>query len=537
MLLTNQSAARKNKVGVLDEETDPFLAGRVPFPFAACVYFGPNDYVVLWDTDKKEDFLARLARLLRSLPACTLYAHNGGRFDFQYLVEFADEGTIAIRNGRISKMMIGDCTLKDSFPLMPFALEEYRKTKIDYSIFERGQRNKPRNRRRITSYLIDDCAFLLELLTGFKKIVGNRDTIGSAAFNQMRRLGIRIESMNESHDSMFRPYFFGGRVEAFRKGIFNGPFQFFDINSAYPFAMLTPHAHGAEYRHGLRLPHVSRLGSQFIRCVADSRGALPLRTKNGGLSFPHSEQEFCATGWEIKAGIETNTLRVRKVLDVWTPVDAIRLSAFVDNVFPMKAAAKKAGDKIGYLAYKYLGNSGYGKFAQNPREFKEYRLAPFGVAVRGFEWVTDFGGVSLWQRSSYFGFGYFDVATGASITGYVRAMLWRAINASRDVYYVDTDSMICKSTRVKVGGALGQWKREGDGAHIEKLAIAGKKLYGVKWSRKVDGTRYKIASKGARLEWSEILDLCNGKSIIWTNDAPTFGVTGAEFLTRTINAT
>lgn len=431
-------------------------------------------------------------------------------------------------------MKIGNVTLKDSFPLMPFALAEFRKTPIDYRIFERRLRDKPANRRRITDYLVDDCRDLLELLVGFRAIVGPKDTIGSAAFHQMRGMGIEIQSLNETHDAMLRPFYFGGRVEAFEKGILRGKFSYVDINSAYPFAMLQDHAHGTEYATGARLPHRKQLDTCFARIVASSNGALPLRTDTG-IHFPHvQETEFCVTGWEIRAGLETKTLKIHKVIECWMPFSFITFRDYIKHFYAKRLEAKRKGDEIGRLAFKYLLNSGYGKFAQNPRDFREYRLAPYGKNVPGYQWETDFGAISLWSRPSYQGFGFFDVATAASITGFVRAMLWRAICASKRVIYADTDAMICERPRVPLGDELGQWKDEGA---VSEIRIAGKKLYGVEWSTPQNGHRHKIASKGARLSWGDLHMLCQGRTITWENEAPTFSIAGAHFIKRRISAT
>lgn len=528
--------ASEDKIGALDFETDPFKVGRVPFPFAACVYFGENDYAVLWDLDSHTDFIARVVRALKRLPACTLYAHNGGKFDFHYLLEAAAPGTIQVRNGRIVQFKIGRVTLKDSFPLLPFALDVYKKTKIDYAIFEARRRNAPKNRARITSYLIDDCRNLRELVLGFRRIVGPRDTIGSAAFYQMKKHGITICNLNETHDDMFRPFYFGGRVQAFEKGIIRGPLKYLDINSAYPFAMRSHHAHGAEYRHSSRLPVNGSLGPSFVEGIFDTRGSLPVREADGALGFPtRRDVHAFATGWEIAAGLATRTLVVKKVINAWVPRTTICFAHYIDKFFALRSEAKARGDEIGRLAFKYLLNSGYGKFAQNPRDFKEYQLAPYGKNVRGFDWENDFGDISLWSRSSYTpGRGFYDVATGASITGYVRAMLWRAICRSKGVIYCDTDAMICRASQVPQGDALGRWKLEGI---VKRAAIAGKKLYGVEWAKPQAGERYKIASKGARLDWPELLRLCAGERIIWENHAPTFSINGAHFIRREIEST
>ena len=525
--------ARKENVeniGVLDFETDPFEFGRIPYPFACGIYFSPDNYNLLWE----RNIIDKVIGTLRRLNTCVLYAHNGGKFDFHFLIENAEPQDIQIRNGRIVQMRIGKVILKDSWPLMPFPLDEYRKTKINYSIFEKDKRNLPVNRKKIESYLFDDCRFLHELITGFRAIIGPKDTIGSAAFYQMKKLDIPIIHNNETHDDLFRQFYFGGRCEAFKKGVFTGPFIYLDINSAYPYAMRFNHPHGRDYLCGQKLPPLSKLGPCFIRCIADSQGALPLRQPDG-LFFPHvKDQEFFATGWEILTGLKTKTLQIQKIIEAWIPTEFICFNSYIDTFFELRQQARKDNDQIKRLAYKYLLNAGYGKFAQNPRDFKKYRLAKYGKCVDGYDWETDFGAISLWSTPSYNGTGFYDVATGASITGFVRAFLWQAICDSTGVLYADTDSLICKSSRVKLSNNLGEWKLEGK---IKRAAIAGKKLYAVEWTKPQDGERFKIASKGARLTFAEIVSLCHGKTIKWENAAPTFGIKGPSFITREMTKT
>lgn len=525
---------RNRRVGVLDFETDPFLPGRVPYPFAACIYFNDDEYGIAWEPN----IIEKLIKSLRALPHCILYAHNGGKFDFHYLIEYANPGTIVIRNGRIFQMQLGKCILKDSFPLMPFALSEYQKTKIDYAIFESDRRNIPHNAKQIREYLLDDCRYLLDLIKGFKQVVGNKDTIASAAFSQMRKLNIKIWRGNEQHDALFRPYFFGGRVEAFKRGVFDGRFLYLDVNSAYSYAMQFQHPHGADYVSTRALPRLESLGPCFARIVATSRGALPMRDDDGKLAFPFTMGEFYATGWEILSGLETRTLEIHKVIECWQPQEFICFKEYVDTFFALRQEAKNNGDEIKRLAYKYLLNSGYGKFAQNPRDFKEYCLAVFGDNPgEEWDWETDYGNICLWSKPTFDGRGFYDVATGASITGFQRANLWRAICKSSNVYYCDTDAIICEASEIERGERLGQWKLEGT---CSQLVIAGKKLYGVRW----ENGEFKIASKGARLTYAQLLQIAKGESVKWTNEAPNFSITlagdftkRARFVSREIIAT
>jgi len=512
--------------GVIDSETDPFLYGRVPRPFAWGVYFENTDYHLFWG----KHCVRQVVAFLHTLPACTLYAHNGGKFDFFFLIPHADPQTIKIVNGRIMHMRIGKIMLVDSLPLMPFALEEYKKTAIDYKIFEEDKRDIPKNREKIEKYLHDDCRFLFELITGFKEVVGPKPTIGAAAFWTMKEHGIKIEKQSEAHDDTFRPFYFGGRVEAIQPGIHRGKFHIYDINSAYPFAMMASHPYGKTYFRGSKLP--KKPGAHFLVIRAISRGALPLRGKHGELLFPCDNvvRVYHATGWEVAAGLETGTLDIIEVLECLTPQKHINFKLWVTHYFKLRNKAKDDGDKIKRLAYKYLLNSGYGKWAQNPREFKSYELARYGENVEGYTPVQDFGGITLWECPDPSDHGYYDVAVGASITGFVRAMLWRAINASHNVLYCDTDSIICQRSAVEKGDKLGQWKLE---MSATKVSIAGKKLYAA-----TNGEETKKASKGARLETREIEQIAGGKEITWENIAPSFSATKKpSFVKRRINRT
>lgn len=519
--------AAKNPDGVLDFETDPFKHGRTPRPFAACILFPAVDPVLFWH---RTDCAAEVADYIREMPKCTLWAHNGGKFDFHFLLEYAEPGLIEYRNGRVVKFKIGRVTLRDSYPLIPVPLAAYKKTKINYRKFERRVRHKHRD--EITAYLIDDCRDLMELLRGFRVIVGEKVfTVGAAAFASMKDLGYLIPSGNQAHDLKFRSWFFGGRVEARRLGIIKGPFEYVDINSAYPFAMLHEHPAGFDYAHGYELP--KKAGPWFARVTAVSSGALPVRAEDGILYYPCDDyaREYETTGWELIAGIETGTLKILEVLEVLVPNKTRSFDRFVNKYWKERQAAKKRGDKISEIAYKLTLNSGYGKWAQNPANFKQYRVDEIGEDPgEPWDYCDDIGACkSLWEKPANVGeWGYYDVAVAASITGFVRAMLWRAICASDDVIYCDTDSMICRCANVPIGAALGQWKLEG---MASLAAIAGKKLYALDMA---DGTQH-IASKGAQLTAIEIKFVAKGGKVVWKNEAPAFHpVKGARFTVRNI---
>jgi len=103
----------------------------------------------------------------------------------------------------------------------------------------------------------------------------------------------------------------------------------------------------------------------------------------------------------------------------------------------------------------------------------------------------------------------------------VRAYLWRNICATGGTtFYCDTDSIAASDiSAIDISDGLGNWELE---AECDFAAIAGKKLYAF---RKNNGS-WKTASKGVRLEPSEIVAIASGETVVYQPEAPTFSVKG-----------
>lgn len=517
----NARSKTKNNIYTLDFETDPFLFGRIPKPFAACLYSPDTGPDVIWSNKCAEI----IADKIRTMGECEIYAHNGGKFDFHYLLPFIDNTEVKIINGRLAVLKIGKAKLIDSYLLMPFPLAAYAKDDIDYNKFECDVREF--HSQEIIRYLIKDCKYLHELVTKFHELGGKKLTVGSAAMGQLKKLH-HVRQGDNKHDENFRKYYFGGRVEAIETGEINGPLVYLDINSAYPHAMTAQHPLGQSYLSTTDLP---RRPPYFARVIAISDGCLPYRD-NDKIFYPRDkiQREYIATGWEIAAGIKMKKLKIISVIECMVPVVTQNYKKYVDNFFTVKSDAKKSGDKITELFAKYMLNSAYGKFGTDPKNFYDYMLADHGDVVDGYEWVDDIGTKSIWRVSSYDGHGYYDVAIAASITGFVRASLFTALCQSVRPVYCDTDSIICKSSTVALSDKLGDWKIEGKIKRNQIAHIAGKKLYTLPCD-----TGIKSACKGARLTPDEISDIARGSTVVWENQAPTFSISsGTRFITRVL---
>jgi len=515
-------------VGVIDVETDPFKHGRIPKPFAAA-FFDGETYADFWG----DDCIARLVDYILGLHRdYVIYAHNGGKFDFFFMLDSL-ENPLKIINGRIAQAGIGRHIVRDSYAIIPVPLAAYKKDEIDYAWFEETEREK--HSADILHYLAKDCEYLYQMVVNFRRRFGDKLTIGATAISELSKLH-QFAHQSESHDKAFRPYYFGGRVQAYESGELRGRFEIVDVNSMYPDVMRNcMHPCGARYSNAMnpRLTPSGKLhgfGSRpfFITIEGHNKGAFPLRLKTG-LDFNVPYGTFDTTSHELAVALEHGIFKPVKIHAARVPHDMISFADYVDKFIVEKIEGKKEGNRTKEIFAKLLLNSAYGKFAQCPENYFDYLISDDGRPPEGFELHEIIGKRFIWRAPSKLK-QYLDVAIAASITGASRAKLLDALCKCQRPIYCDTDSIICeKFVGEKHDTKLGAWKVE---ATCDKLAIAGKKLYAA-----FDGKEcVKFASKGARLTPQEIVRLSRGESIEWKNDAPSFSLANksAKFVRRVL---
>ena len=324
-----------------------------------------------------------------------------------------------------------------------------------------------------------------------------------------------------------------------------------DINSAYPFAMTEDHWFGFEGVAGSEWPKKHKAQSFYVvDCF--SKGVFPERTKIG-ISYPVKKGRFFVTGWELITAKKLGLVDKLEILICYSPVQVKSMRLFAQTLYDAKNKAREKGDKEEEFFNKIAVNSGYGKLALNPERFSEVRVTEIYDKPKRWEdkedkennpdredwkncWDDRDRNLSFWKRSSYReGIDKFvNVATAASITGFVRAYLMEAMSKCDGLAYCDTDSIIAKTIRgMKFGNALGEWKLEMEKA---QLWIAGKKLYAAK-GRDTNGKIFwKTAHKGVNLSPEKIIEVAKGNPQTMTFDAPTYSLfSKPKFVTREIN--
>lgn len=569
-----------------DIETDPFARGKVPEPFLIGLYDGiqykqwgrPDkqgpDYTINPFLDYCDD----------NLEPGIIYFHNGGRFDFFFMLP-GFEGRTTIINSRIvcaqrpSQHNDGDkrfdkgyrMEFRDSFAIMPFPLRAYQKDAIDMDKLKRAKRKK--HWQEISDYLRGDCTYLWELCMGFQREFGDYKTIASAAFAQLKTFH-NYESLNRRTDEQIRKsYYFGGRVQCFSSGVLETPVTIYDVNSMYPFVMesyLHPTGWPVLTDNKVRgwnpdgSPNKEKTKTFFVTAEGENNGAFPTRLHSGEVDFTQPSGIFSVTIHEYLTALELGLFKPTRIIEALSFSQYSQFHQFVTHFYSARkeVTAKMAEHKqtcegcnshpprycptgSDYVArsmyYKYVLNSAYGKFGLNPENYYNWQITRTNEHPEGEGWTLDAisqDNFYVWKQPTQTGsLNLKNIGTAASITGAARSILLRAIALSQGVLYCDTDSIICNGLgtdgRIAIDEkTLGAWKPEGTGA---KIAIAGKKMYAV---FDTDGNCIKHANKGVVLDPEQIERVARGENILWFRDAPTFSRDGsAMFMSRTARNT
>lgn len=581
-------AMRQRCIAVLDMETDPFdqdtpikelryKKREAIFPFLAILYSDQFEPIIIWE-ENYDTFCTRVVCAIEALPdSYTIYAHNGGKFDFLFLIHKL-RGNVKFKGRGIMCARIGNHELRDSFHIIPEKLASYQKDRFDYSLLQKDKRSL--NRATIIRYCLADCRYTFDIVKAFILSFGLKISIGQAAMAKIKE-HYTYEKFSQGWDAYVRNWYFGGRVECIQgAGEFIGDFKLIDVNSLYPDAM-------ARYRHPIGGFHdyTIRNGPPsndtiFIELSCRNRGAFLARADTGETVSNRTEGTFKTTIWEYDVALKHGLISDVDIIQCLDCAKRTDFSKFVlplyDNRLVTKARLrelKNGGDETSQayldlkkddIFFKLLLNNGYGKFCQDPTRYKEHFITDAHEEPPP-EW---FNGLTeeqyyeccqpIFERFDYWiwakpspGFRYNNVGTGASITGAARSILLDALQSVTNPIYCDTDSIICTGwdeRQLRINSTeLGAWDLEDE---FSKVVINGKKLYSV-WHKKPKNRSaedlargmspdYTIKSKGtAGLTWQDMINLLeDGASIAMPNRAPTLTKTSRQnFIVRNIRRT
>lgn len=427
--------------GTIDIETDPFMRvnkskgvpGRMPKAFAAAVHFRSEDS----ETGKSsQTALLHNPECLKFIVAecCKpkytkwiFYAHNGGKFDFNFLLdcilEVYDKDDIKLLTigSRIVEIETPTCAFRDSYALMPKSLKSIVSArKKDIAIWKleassdciayhsstgietfradlqaRGidpftwAEISPRlfYKEEINAYLRQDVSGLADALELFFKLYGQEITLATTCYKILKKqFGMPAVRTRVKFDELMRRFYYGGRVQFFGLGEFGKRdgtkrYKMIDINSAFPWAMTQFHWFSGGEPMRCERPPTQNREQCFYEITCDSEGMLPYcqykkvdghLKRKGGLSYPVGKQlYFYVTGWEYIAALELKKISNVTIHSVWVPSELYNFSEYVNHFYEFKKTAE--GEERNLV--KFLLNMAYGKFALNCREFRDVKIS------------------------------------------------------------------------------------------------------------------------------------------------------------------
>lgn len=408
-----------------------------------------------------------------------IYAHNGGKFDYLFLLPWLmHEGrrlgyhfqiipvSSAIQLLDVWKDSVEGGTMRwrflDSFRLMPTSLQKAAKSfgmegKVDHDL------NTHESDPSWSVYLKQDCTELHAILTKFHDYIENvlcgevGMTAPSTSMKLFRRRYLKqdVPRTIESHEFIRRGYF-GGRVEVFRRE--GEKLRYFDINSSYPRAMLEAMPGGEGQRWEGEPPDFLKQRIGFVECdvhVPEDVIIPPLPVKletdepetshaNGKLIFPVGNLSGTWEWSELQKAMELGCAIERWGVSWWyEPV--YLFEDFVTELYKYREKSSPFYDEGLAAVVKIMLNSLYGKFGMKTLRRQIYRWDDPYLPKNAVPASPD-PDCFIYYAEKEVDAAYIMPQISARVTALGRIRLLDAMLAAKklggELYYCDTDSII-----------------------------------------------------------------------------------------------
>ena len=461
------------------------------------------------------------AVLRREYSGTWFYAHAGGKYDVQFVLEaiegndaYSVEACFAGSSAIIVRIERGPHTwlFLDSYWLLRAKLRDIA-TMIGRD--KGGIEETPENRDEVIAYFRDtplpelraynegDCINLYDAIEMFRErleALGGelKMTVASCAMTLFRRRFLS-ESIptNATINQYARVAYIGSRCEVFHKRCRSG--YDYDINSSFPAAMQRP----LPGRINSRRKTLPRRGPYLARVslVSPARDIppLPYRSESTGrIYFPIGYWETWLTDVDVELLLESggDLVDVKEVITFHANHD---LEGYACTLYDWR---KGATDEAMRYVLKILLNSLYGKFAERTAKqtllLRPKEIPPGSTMLRP--------GVFIASREAKVPHEH--VPFSAAITAYARRSLYEWLVKCYETYYCDTDGFVASDRDIfPTSKELGDLKLE---CEVVEGEFAAPKLYTLK---KPDGGRIMKAKGFRRLSYEDFLELAEGREI------------------------
>lgn len=409
-----------------------------------------------------------------------IFAHNGGRFDFLFIMEYLKnvrnkEVKIIAQGARIValKIHIGRrhyVHLQDSFSLLPQSLHNLSRT-FNVSVkketgaidFERERVSKHNELHR--AYLRSDCESLWQVLREFYaqpfiRDIDSKITLASTSLAAWRTtLNKPIRVTTPDIQNFVRESYAGGRCEIFKQVMGIG--ECVDVNSLYPFSMLNP----------LPVEHVGASHDAFDFGFHDCTVRVPdcympiLWKKTTKLIFPTGTFRGTFFSEELKLAVEQGAVILKHHRGEKFTKETDLFKTYIEHCYTLRKENK--GTALDLIA-KLLMNNTYGKFAEREEKKSLLKVDQTDPATWPREFAH-FHSDAMFRKT-----GLIEVIKNkrsphmlchiaSAITAWSRIHMARELYIPRqqDLCYTDTDSgFLSGQDNFRNSGELGEFKQE-----------------------------------------------------------------------------
>jgi hypothetical protein len=505
--------------------TFDFETTRAGLVNGAGLYFLKEElpvYEVFTSLDDFMEFIIEGSEVHKSLR--TLWAHNGGRFDWLLVLEWLvkhpeivwkapknSTGLVylkiyppkaAYKKGKQIKYK-WIIYLYDSLQVLPRSLKELCKSfGVEVQKIDLGEKHPEDiyrdNPGLFWEYLKNDCVSLSQILGRAHKLINTitpiekiTPTLASVALRVFKSGFLKemiLTPKNKSQLELEQSAYHGGLVDC-KEGQYVDKVYTYDINSQYPAAM-----------RNLIVPtsYTGRWTDKYNGRLGIYRGYYHQPDNTGPALIFNIENKTAYSGEGVLTSLEIDYLlsiggSFQCIEGFWYTQTGKLFQGYVDTIYGIRMDAKERGDETLTFICKILLNSLYGKFGQKPegttyqvvRNQEEYRR----LVKDKTKSVDNLG--NFLAITEELPVEHRFPAISAFITARARIMIHTAIMAHKEnFYYCDTDCMHISEPLDEefIGKGLGQFKLEYTG----RVIYLGKKLY---WKIDTD----EITSKGIPL--------------------------------------
>jgi hypothetical protein len=369
----------------------------------------------------------------------------------------------------------------------------------------------------LRSYNERDCIILYEaierLQTQINDLGGNlRATLASTALDLFRRRFLtRTIPTKDSLNELARQSYIASRVEVFRRSCLEG--EYFDINSSFPTSMTHPQPG--------EISHVSsKISEKEESCyLADATieifddiylPPLAQRTSDGRILFPTGRWRGVFDSADIRLLHSSGSGRIQRIHEVTHFRPFSDLAAYVHTLYDMRLKSTGYEKEV----FKLLLNGLYGKFGERSDKRRIVIRPKCTTCEHSPECPEDDPCIRMIAPDIYAikenkEIPHAHVPISSHITALSRGLLYSSLSRCKQIYYCDTDSVVCStSDKLPTGQKLGELKHE---YTVRNGTFLAPKLYSFE---KSTGERIVRAKGFSRIDYEGFCKLAEGKDFV-----------------------